>query len=226
MANISVADGTIELSRKFYDENKALINNWVNDDYRNWKDGNFGFDYLEIKEKTEEKVVISFSGEGAWCWEYTLKDIFKCEQATTYQEKLVQKLYEERQSLYLKYTDIEDMEGMFVEEETEVKINKVNDRYEPVVTVVKQNQIEFTDYNRIKAGVEDGYRLDVEEDVKYLKQDLQELYQENKDDIEEKDYESFEKNALKYIKEDYDLHGGICLYKLEDPYMFLEQLEY
>ena len=29
MANISVADGTIELSRKFYDENKALINNWV-----------------------------------------------------------------------------------------------------------------------------------------------------------------------------------------------------
>lgn len=179
MANISVADGTIELSRKFYDENKALINNWVNDDYRNWKDGNFGFDYLEIKEKTEEKVVISFSGEGAWCWEYTLKDIFKCEQATTYQEKLVQKLYEERQSLYLKYTDIEDMEGMFVEE-----------------------------------------------DVKYLKQDLQELYQENKDDIEEKDYESFEKNALKYIKEDYDLHGGICIYKLEDPYMFLEQLEY
>ena len=52
------------------------------------------------------------------------------------------------------------------------------------------------------------------------------MYQENKDDIEEKDYESFEKNALKYIKEDYDLHGGICIYKLEDPYMFLEQLEY
>lgn len=76
MANISVADGTIELSRKFYDKNKELINNWVNDDYRNWKDGNFGFDYLEIKEKTEEKVVIDFSGEGAWCWEYTLKDIF------------------------------------------------------------------------------------------------------------------------------------------------------
>src|SRR5699024_3990770 len=128
--------------------------------------------------------------------------------------------------MYLKYRNIKEKESMFVEEKKEVKKNQVNGRYEPVVTVVKQNQIKFTDYNRIKAGVEDGYRLDVEEDVKYIKQDIQELYQENKDDIEETDYESFEKYALKYIKEDYDLHGGICTYKLEDPYMFLEQLEY
>lgn len=49
MANISVADGTIELSRKFYDENKRLINNWVNDCYRNWKVGDFGLKMMNLE---------------------------------------------------------------------------------------------------------------------------------------------------------------------------------
>ena len=43
--------------------------------------------------------------------------------------------------------------------------------------------------------------------------------------ITEKNYREFKKDVLTYIKQDRELTGGICLFRIEDPGMFLEDME-
>ena len=43
--------------------------------------------------------------------------------------------------------------------------------------------------------------------------------------VSENDYRAFKKDVLTYIKDVNELKGGICLFRLEDPGMFLDDLE-
>ena len=64
MANTSTAKGTIYLSRKFYDKNKDLINNWVKY-YQTPKEYEYyGFVYMKFEKVTKDNVWLKFKGEG------------------------------------------------------------------------------------------------------------------------------------------------------------------
>ncbi|MSE06211.1 hypothetical protein GKC34_10605 [Lactobacillus salivarius] len=54
---------------------------------------------------------------------------------------------------------------------------------------------------------------------------LKDFYYKNKDMVSENDYRAFKKDVLTYIKDVNELKGGICLFRLEDPGMFLDDLE-
>ena len=56
MANISTAKGTMYLSRKFYNENKKLIDNWVKYYQTPQNYEYYGFAYMKIEEVTEDEV--------------------------------------------------------------------------------------------------------------------------------------------------------------------------
>ena len=55
MANISTAKGTMYLSRKFYDKNKDLIDNWVKYYQTPQNYEYYGFAYMKIEEVTEDE---------------------------------------------------------------------------------------------------------------------------------------------------------------------------
>ena len=96
MANISVADGTIELSRKFYDENKDLINNWVKYYQTPQNYEYYGFSYMKIEEVTKDEVWLKFDGEGRWSWGDTLETLFSSDefrsQINPYRDDLIKRV--------------------------------------------------------------------------------------------------------------------------------------
>ncbi len=231
MANISTAKGTMYLSRKFYDKNKELIDNWVKFHQTPQNYEYYGFAYMKIEEVAKDEVWLKFDGEGRWSWADTLENIFSSDkfrsQINPYRDNLINRLYEDKEEIEMDHQDYEPGCEILVEREVRLSVKKYDnkDKYYTEVIVDTDINITYNDYNRIKTGVEDGYLLDNKEDVKYLRQDLKEMYKANKEEIEEKDYRVFKKEVLTYIKDDNELKGGICLFRLEDPGMFLDDLE-
>ncbi|OQQ89307.1 hypothetical protein B6U56_09085 [Ligilactobacillus salivarius] len=208
MANMSTATGKMYLEREFYEQHKNLVNKWV----KFYQESNhigewYGLTYLAIEEKTEDELIIEFAGIGRWSWEDTLEWMFASEdfesQFNPYKAKLAEKLYKENQEVLMEYVDYEPGCEILVEREVTLRVNKHKNKYE----------------------VEEGYRLDNKEEVKALQVVLKDFYKENEEMITEKNYREFKKDVLVYIKQDRELNGGICLFRLEDPGMFLEDME-
>ena len=75
MANISTAKGTMYLSRKFYDKNKDLIDNWVKYYQTPQNYEYYGFAYMKIEEVTEDEVWLKLTakdvGAGEILWKHS-----------------------------------------------------------------------------------------------------------------------------------------------------------
>lgn len=231
MANISTAKETMYLSRKFYDKNKELIDNWVKFHQTPQNYEYYGFSYMKIEEVTEDEVWIKFDGEGRWSWGDTLENIFASnnyeEQINPYKKELIKCLYENKQEIEMGYEDYEPGSKILTEREVRLIVKKYEqkEKYYTEVIVDTDIDIEYNDYNKIKLGVEDGYKLNNEKELGSLLEVLKDFYYENKEMITENNYRAFKKDVLTYIKGDNKLKGGICLFRLEDPDMFLDDLE-
>lgn len=230
MANISTAKGTMYLSRKFYDNNKELIDNWVKYYQTPQNYEYYGFTYMKIEEVTEDEVWLKFDGEGRWSWGDTLETLFSSDefrsQINPYRDDLIKRLYESKEEIEMEYQDYEPGYEILTEREVRINVKKYDnkDKYYTEVVVDTDIDIDYNDYNRIKTGVEDGYLLD--ENKEGLVKALKDFYYENKDIIEEKDFRLFKKYVLAYVEHDSELKGGLCTYRLmDDPDMFLEIME-
>ena len=230
MANISTAKGTMYLSRKFYDKNKELINNYV----KCYQDQQiyeyYGFVYMKIEKVTENKICLTFVGEGRWRWEKTLKTLFSTDedrsQINPYRDDLIKRLYEDKEEIKMKYQDYEPGCEILTEKKVRINVKKYDnkEKFYTEVIVDKDVDIDYTDYNRIKTGVEDGYLLD--ENKEGLIKALKDYYNENKDIIKAKDFNLFKEYVLTYVENDSELKGGLCTYRLmDDPETFLEIME-
>lgn len=230
MANMSIATGKMYLEREFYEQHKNLVNKWV----KFYQESNhigewYGLTYLAIEEKTEDELIIEFAGIGRWSWEDTLEWVFASEdfesQFNPYKAKLAEKLYKENQEVLMEYVDYEPGYEILVEREVTLRVDKHKNKYETSYIIDTDIDIEYNDYNKIMNEVEEGYRLDNKEEVKALQVVLKDFYKENEEMITEKNYREFKKDVLTYIKQDKELNGGICLFRIEDPGMFLEDME-
>ena len=230
MANISTAKGTMYLSRKFYDKNKELINNYV----KCYQDQQiyeyYGFVYMKIEKVTEDEIWLTFVGEGRWRWEKTLKTLFSSDetrsQINPYRDDLIKRLYEDKEEIKMKYQDYEPGCEILTEKKVRINVKKYDnkEKFYTEVIVDKDVDIDYTDYNRIKTGVEDGYLLD--ENKEGLVEALKDFYNENKDIIKTKDFNLFKEYVLTYVENDSELKGGLCTYRLmDDPETFLEIME-
>lgn len=230
MANMSTATGKMYLEREFYEQHKNLVNKWV----KFYQESNhigewYGLTYLATEDKTKDELIIEFEGMGRWSWENTLEWIFASKdfesQFNPYKAKLAEKLYEESQEVFMEYVDYEPGCEFLVEKEVTLKVEKYDNKYETSMAIETDIEIGYNDYNKIMNEVEEGYRLDNKEEVKALQVVLKDFYKENEEMITEKNYREFKKDVLVYIKQDRELNGGICLFRLEDPGMFLEDME-
>lgn len=230
MANISTAKGTICLSRKFYDKNKDLINKWVKY-YQTPKEYEYyGFVYMKIKKVTEDKVWLKFKGEGRWRWRDTLNAFFSNDESRSlidpYRDALIKRLYKDKEEMIIEYQDYEPGCEILNEKKVRINVKKYDnkEKFYTEVIVDKDVDIDYTDYNRIKTGVEDGYLLD--ENREGLVEALKDFYNENKDIIKAKDFNLFKQYVLTYVEIDSELKGGLCTYRLmDDPETFLEIME-
>ncbi|MDW3022876.1 hypothetical protein [Ligilactobacillus salivarius] len=229
MANISSASGTMYIDRTFYDRNKKLIDDWVKFYQTSQNHDWYGFSYIEIEKITEDELWLRFYGDGRWSWENTLERVFASDdfesQFNLYKTELTKRLYEDKQSILMEYKDYEPGCEILVEREATLNVEKYKGKYYTEVTVDTDIDIKYNDYNRVATGVEEGYRLDNEKECKSLLEYLKDFYYKNKDMVSESDYRAFKKDVLTYIKDDNELKGGICLFRLEDPGMFLDNLE-
>ena len=211
MVNISSASGTMYIDRTFYDRNKKLIDDWVKFYQTPQNHDWYGISYIEIEKLTEDELWLRFYGDGRWSWENTLERVFASgdfeSQFNLYKTELTKRLYEDKQSILMEYKDYEPGCEILVEREATLNVEK------------------YKDYNRVATGVEEGYRLDNEKECKSLLEYLKDFYYKNKDMVSENDYRAFKKDVLTYIKDVNELKGGICLFRLEDPGMFLDDLE-
>lgn len=230
MANISSASGTMYLSRKFYDKNKELIDNWVKYYQTPQNYEYYGFAYMKIEEVTEDEVWLKFDGEGRWSWGDTLENIFSSDkfrsQINPYRDDLINRLYEDKEEIEMEYKDYEPGCEILVEREVILIVKKYDNKGKYYTEVIVDTDIDITynDYNRIKTGVEDGYLLD--ENKEELLEVLRDFYYKNKDMVSENDYRVFKKDVLTFIKDDSELKGGICSFRLKDcPEFFLDDLE-
>lgn len=230
MANMSTATGRMYLERDFYEKHKELVDKWI----KFYQESNhigewYGLTYLAIEDKTKDELIIEFEGMGRWSWENTLEWIFASKdfesQFNPYKAKLAEKLYEESQEVFMEYVDYEPGCEFLVEKEVTLKVEKYDNKYETSMAIETDIEIGYNDYNKIMNEVEEGYRLDNKEEVKALQVVLKDFYKENEEMITEKNYREFKKDVLVYIKQDRELNGGICLFRLEDPGMFLEDME-
>lgn len=230
MANMSTATGRMYLERDFYEKHKELVDKWI----KFYQESNhigewYGLTYLATEDKTKDELIIEFEGMGRWSWENTLEWIFASKdfesQFNPYKAKLAEKLYEESQEVFMEYVDYEPGCEFLVEKEVTLKVEKYDNKYETSMAIETDIEIGYNDYNKIMNEVEEGYRLDNKEEVKALQVVLKDFYKENEEMITEKNYREFKKDVLTYIKQDRELNGGICLFRLEDPGMFLEDME-
>ncbi|MSE04334.1 hypothetical protein GKC33_02200 [Lactobacillus salivarius] len=230
MANMSTATGRMYLERDFYEKHKELVDKWI----KFYQESNhigewYGLTYLATEDKTKDELIIEFEGMGRWSWENTLEWIFASKdfesQFNPYKAKLAEKLYEESQEVFMEYVDYEPGCEFLVEKEVTLKVEKYDNKYETSMAIETDIEIGYNDYNKIMNEVEEGYRLDNKEEVKALQVVLKDFYKENEEMITEKNYREFKKDVLVYIKQDRELNGGICLFRLEDPGMFLEDME-
>ena len=230
MANMSTATGRMYLEKDFYEKHKELVDKWI----KFYQESNhigewYGLTYLATEDKTKDELIIEFEGMGRWSWENTLEWIFASKdfesQFNPYKAKLAEKLYEESQEVFMEYVDYEPGCEFLVEKEVTLKVEKYDNKYETSMAIETDIEIGYNDYNKIMNEVEEGYRLDNKEEVKALQVVLKDFYKENEEMITEKNYREFKKDVLVYIKQDRELNGGICLFRLEDPGMFLEDME-
>ena len=230
MANMSTATGRMYLERDFYEKHKELVDKWI----KFYQESNhigewYGLTYLATEDKTKDELIIEFEGMGRWSWENTLEWIFASKdfesQFNPYKAKLAEKLYEESQEVFMEYVDYEPGCEFLVEKEVTLKVEKYDNKYETSMAIETDIEIGYNDYNKIMNEVEEGYRLDNKEEVKALQVVLKDFYKENEEMITEKNYREFKKDVLVYIKQDRELNGGICLFRIEDPGMFLEDME-
>ena len=227
---MSTATGRMYLERDFYEKHKELVDKWI----KFYQESNhigewYGLTYLATEDKTKDELIIEFEGMGRWSWENTLEWIFASKdfesQFNPYKAKLAEKLYEESQEVFMEYVDYEPGCEFLVEKEVTLKVEKYDNKYETSMAIETDIEIGYNDYNKIMNEVEEGYRLDNKEEVKALQVVLKDFYKENEEMITEKNYREFKKDVLVYIKQDRELNGGICLFRLEDPGMFLEDME-
>ena len=235
MANTSTAKGTIYLSRKFYDKNKDLINNWVKY-YQTPKEYEYyGFVYMKFEKVTKDNVWLKFKGEGRWRWRDTLNAFFSNDEPRSlidpYRDSLIKRLYKDKEEIKIEYQDYEPGCEILTEKKLKIKVKKYDNKdkfytesLKFTIHVDKDVNIDYTDYNRIKTGVEDGYLLD--ENKEGLIKAIKDFYCENKDIIKEKDFNLFKEYVLTYVENDSELKGGLCTYRLmDDPETFLEIME-
>ncbi|ATP38302.1 hypothetical protein DB321_07445 [Ligilactobacillus salivarius] len=230
MANISTAFGRMYIDRTFYEKNRELIDNWIDFYQTPQKYEWYGFSYVEVEELTEDELWLRFNGEGRWNWADTLKYVFASDdfesQFNPYKKQLTQKLYEASQNILMEYVDYEPGYEILVEREVNLQVEKYNDKYETSMVINYDIDLEYNDYNKVMCGVEIGYKLDDLEEVEALQEHLMAFYEENKEMIREKNFRSFSKDVMRYIKEDKKLNKGICVFRLnDDPGMFLEDME-
>lgn len=229
MVNISSASGTMYIDRTFYDRNKKLIDDWVKFYQTPQNHDWYGISYIEIEKLTEDELWLRFYGDGRWSSENTLERVFASgdfeSQFNLYKTELTKRLYEDKQSILMEYKDYEPGCEILVEREATLNVEKYKGKYYTEVIVDTDIDIKYNDYNRVATGVEEGYRLDNEKECKSLLEYLKDFYYKNKDMVSENDYRAFKKDVLTYIKDVNELKGGICLFRLEDPGMFLDDLE-
>lgn len=132
--------------------------------------------------------------------------------------------------MIIEYQDYEPGCEILNEKKLKINVKKYdNDKFYTeslkfAIYVDKDVDIDYTDYNRIKTGVEDGYLLD--ENKEGLVEALKDFYNENKDIIKAKNFNSLKQYVLTYVEIDSELKGGLCTYRLmDDPETFLEIME-
>lgn len=245
MANISTAQGTLEFSNKFYNDNQALIERYFNQsDKEEALIAAYGIYNLD----SQGNGIINFNGSGRWSMENTLQwalipdPDYVSPKIVIDNLKLVQSLFEANESIVVNYIDYEpgcqflteqrceltidtNNPTLFAEHIAQLIVNAEKDSKEIrfsempkfFVKVIEDYDCDYTDRNLIDLEVEEGYLLDIQEDRKIIVDKLQGYYSDCElPEIKHIKLNDFIKRIFYIIANDSDLNNAICEYRFDE----------
>lgn len=229
MANISDATGTIHFDPDFYQQNKNVINTFVQDVMKK----NNLIDEYGIKILYQDEDLLDFEGSGRWTLDNNLDDLLVPLNLDT--DNVTKKVFFDFFKILQKqpepvikvgYTEYEC--GCEILADTTAQISTLN----PIIPAKKgisdtkyfESNIttnfayDYNDYNKINLDFEEGYILDnSDQKQKFIKVEFEPWYKEKDDAYKNANpKKDLIDKILKSIKTDADYGNAICMWRLED----------
>lgn len=229
MANISDATGTIQFDPDFYQQNKNVINTFVQDVMKK----NNLIDEYGIKILYQDEDLLDFEGSGRWTLDNNLDSLFVPLNLDT--DNVTKKAFFEFFKLLQKppkpvievhYTEYEC--GCEILAHTIAKISALN----PIIPskkgisgttyfesdITNNSDYDYNDYNKINLEFEEGYLLDnPTQEQKFIKVEFEPWYKGQEAAYKKANpKKDLIKKILKSIKTDADYGNAICMWRLED----------
>jgi hypothetical protein len=227
MANISDAVGTISFDPDFYQQQKSIIDNFMQE---MMKTDDLISEYgIMLTNQTNEEF--TFTGSGRWSLSNIIESLlvpiafYEQKQSKAF-EDFYQLLQNTQSPIEIEYKDYECGCELLTHEIVSLTARrKLTKEQTENGRLFDSNEklsdpYDYNDYKKIELDFEEGYLLDdPHQKSEFLKQELHPWYEEQDEEFQNNhQYSTLKNEILKYIKHDSDLKNGICLWRCEEGF--------